>query len=425
MSGGERNRGRRDAGHAATTARRGGGLWALFSVFLIHIVDRIDEGVVTGAIDVTLPDGEQRRLGNRRPGPIANVDIRSWNALLRLARSGSVGWYEGWANGEWSSPDPVAVFQVFSANRRTLGRTGRAKGWSRWIKRFGHWLQRNTRSGARRNIHYHYDLGNDFYAPWLDAGMTYSSARFADPIGPWQALGDAQTAKLERMLERTATRPGDSILEIGSGWGSFAEHAGRAGRRVHGITLSQEQKAFAEHRIAEAEIDGVTFEIADYRDVAGEYDAVVSIEMVEAVGQDYWDAYLAAIARALRPGGRAALQLITIDGAIFPAYAENVDFIQAYVFPGGLLIAERRFGQLAKRQGLAWTDREAMGASYAETLKRWRERFDAAAADGRLPAEFDAGFIDLWRYYLMYCEGGFRGGGVDVVQVTLVKEGTT
>lgn len=418
-----RNRGRREAGHSRAARPPRQGLWNLFSVFLIHIVDRIDDGIVTGAIDISLPDGEKRRLGNKRPGPVAAVDIHHWRALIRLARSGSVGWYEGWAKGEWSSPDPVAVFEVFSANRRSLGGTGRAKGWSRRLKRLDHWLKRNSKAGARRNIHYHYDLGNDFYAPWLDAGMTYSCAMFAEPIGEWQTLEAAQAAKLERMLERTATQPGESLLEIGSGWGSFAEHAGAAGRKVHGITLSDEQKRFAEARIAAAEIAGVSFELADYRDVTGQYDAVASIEMVEAVGRDYWDAYLAAIARVLKPGGRAAIQFIAIDGAIFRAYADNVDFIQAYIFPGGLLIGEAHFAQLAKAHGLSWTDREAFGAGYAETLRRWRLRFEKAAAEGRLPPEFDIGFVDLWRYYLMYCEGGFRGGGVDAVQVTLVKEG--
>jgi cyclopropane-fatty-acyl-phospholipid synthase len=224
------------------------------------------------------------------------------------------------------------------------------------------------------------------------------------------------------MLARTATGAGDTILEIGCGWGPFAEHAARAGRRVHGVTLSREQKAYAEGRIAGQGLPGVEIEITDYRDIAGTYDAVVSIEMVEAVGQDYWPHYLAAIARALKPGGRAAIQYISFDDALFDAYAANVDFIQAYVFPGGLLLSESRFRTAAEAAGLRWQDHATFGASYAETLRQWRANFDAAVAAGRMPEQFDSKFIDLWRYYLMYCEGGFRGGGIDVAQVTLVKE---
>jgi cyclopropane-fatty-acyl-phospholipid synthase len=248
--------------------------------------------------------------------------------------------------------------------------------------------------------------------------MTYSSARFADP---GQSLEAAQQAKLQAMLERTATAPGEAILEIGCGWGSFAELAARAGRQVHGITLSTEQKAWAEARTAG--IDGASFALTDYRDVTGRYDAVVSIEMAEAVGREYWPAYLAAIARVLKPGGRAALQIITFDDAMFEGYANNVDFIQRYIFPGGLLIRESEFRRLAASNGLDWRDRAAFGLDYAETLKRWRDNFDAAVAARILPAPFDARFVALWRYYLKYCEGGFRGGGIDVVQVTLVKEG--
>jgi cyclopropane-fatty-acyl-phospholipid synthase len=191
---------------------------------------------------------------------------------------------------------------------------------------------------------------------------------------------------------------------------------------VHGITLSAEQKAYVEARMARAGLEGVTVGLTDYRDVTGVFDAVASIEMVEAVGQDYWPAYLATIARVLKPGGRAAIQYIAIDDAIFGAYARNVDFIQAYVFPGGMLLSESRFRAIAQAQGLRWSDQQNFGIDYADTLKIWREAFDAAVAERRLPAEFDSHFVDLWRYYLMYCEGGFRGGGIHVAQVTLIKD---
>lgn len=395
--------------------------WSLLDLFapvFRAMVARLDRGIEAGSIEAMLPDGSHRFLGGRAAGPAAVIDLRSWRALWRLATTGSSGWYEAWAKGEWASPDPVQVFAVFSRNRAALARGGRASGLRLAVKRFGHWLRRNHRDGSKRNIEFHYDLGNDFYREWLDPGMTYSSAIFARP---GEDLGEAQTAKLEAMLARTATVPGETILEIGCGWGSFAEAAGRAGRKLHGITLSTEQKAWAEARIAAAGIEGVDFALTDYRDVTGSYDAIASIEMVEAVGQEYWPHYLAAIARALKPGGHAAIQYITFDDAFFEDYATNVDFIQQYVFPGGLLISESRFRAIAEANGLAWTDNVTFGLSYAETLRQWRLAFDAAAAGGRLPKEFDRKFIDLWRFYLMYCEGGFRGGGIDVAQVTLIK----
>jgi cyclopropane-fatty-acyl-phospholipid synthase len=384
-----------------------------------RVLDRIDHGLEAGTIETTLPDGRQRRLGGRGEGPVAIVVLESWQSLRRLVTGGSIGWYEAWERGEWSSPDPVPLFDLFMRNRRTLGDAGRSRGWSRVFQRVLHWTHRNNRDGARANIHAHYDLGDDFYREWLDQSMSYSSALFADP--QVEALEVAQDRKLAAILERTATKAGDLILEIGCGWGSFAEKAARAGRRLHGITISTEQKAAVDGRIARAGLDGVDVSLIDYRDVAGHYDAVASIEMVEAVGEQYWPDYLAAIAKALKAGGRAAIQFISIDDAIFDAYARNVDFIQRYVFPGGMLLSESRFRAIAEKCGLTWTDRTGFGLHYAETLKRWRQRFDAAVAEGRLPPRFDQKFIGLWRYYLMYCEGGFRGGGIDVAQVTLVK----
>ncbi|HEX8302389.1 cyclopropane-fatty-acyl-phospholipid synthase family protein [Sphingomonas sp.] len=395
--------------------RRATGRGSILAPVMLRMIDRIDTGIDKGSIHLTLPDRTQRLIGSRGDGPNAIVDLRSWRALVRLALSGSGGWYEAWEKGEWASPDPVQIFAVFSLNRASLARPARATGPWKQVRRLAHWLHRNSRRGSRRNIHFHYDLGNDFYAQWLDAGMTYSSAMFT---APGQSLQDAQAAKLGAILDRTATRPGDTILEIGCGWGSFAEAALDAGREVHGITLSSEQLTYAAARNPKGE-----FSLVDYRDVTGTYDAVVSIEMAEAVGREFWPHYLSAIARALKPGGRAALQIIIFDDALFADYAANVDFIQTYIFPGGLLISEGAFRALAAQNGLEWRDQVNFGASYAETCRQWRENFDAAAAAGRLPKQFDAHFIALWRYYLMYCEGGFRGGGIDVAQVTLLKEG--
>lgn len=388
--------------------------------FFHKILDRIDTGLVEGAIEAHLPDGRKRLLGRRGPGPQAVVYIHNWRALTRLVRGGSIGWYEGWIAGEWESPDPVPIFDLFMRNRVALGSVGRASGMARIAGRIAQWLRRNTPAHARANIEAHYDLGNDFYTAWLDATMTYSSAVFeALPPGA-EPLETAQHRKIGLILDRVRLKDGDSLLEIGCGWGGLAEAAlDRARIAYHGISLSPEQISFAEARLAEKE--GWQISLTDYRDVTGQYDAIASVEMVEAVGQQYWPAYLDCIARCLKPGGRAALQYIRIEDDIFDQYADGQDFIQRYIFPGGMLLSESRFRALAKESGLHWEDQADYGQHYAETLRRWRKRFEAAVAESRLPAGFDEKFVALWRFYLMYCEGGFRGGGINVAQVTLVK----
>ncbi|WP_258043143.1 cyclopropane-fatty-acyl-phospholipid synthase family protein [Sphingomonas sp. NBWT7] len=391
--------------------------WARRVAPIFHrILDRIDAGLESGAIDAMLPDGTRRLLGGRNDGPVAIVTLMRWRALRRLITGGSIGWYEAWMAGDWTSPDLVPIFDLFMRNRATLGDVARAKRGARLVARVLHILRRNDRGNARRNIAAHYDLGNDFYEAWLDPSLTYSSALFDDG----DTLVAAQERKLTAVLDRAAVPAGGSLLEIGCGWGSLAEAAARRGIKVRAITLAAEQQRFVAERTRGMP---VAVSITDYRDVRGTYDGIVSIEMVEAVGAEYWSDYLAAIARLLKPGGRAAIQFIKIADDIWPAYSSNVDFIQACVFPGGMLIHEPEFAALATQYGLSWTDRRAFGLHYAETLRLWRERFDAAIAEGRLPTRFDARFAALWRYYLMYCEGGFRGGGIDVVQITLVKEG--
>jgi cyclopropane-fatty-acyl-phospholipid synthase len=383
-----------------------------------RVLDRIDAGLVAGGIDVTLPDGSRRRLGFRTDGPVAVVRLNSWRTMLRLATSGSVGWYKAWEKGEWESPDPVPLFDLFMRNGRPLGEVGRAKGLWRLANRAAHAVRKNTPIGARRNIQAHYDLGNDFYAAWLDKSMTYSSAIFEHG----DSLQEAQARKIRLLLDRLKLEPGQRLLEIGCGWGSLAEIAARDyGARVVGLTLSEEQKAYADKRMKKAKLaDRVEIRLADYRELDERFDAVASVAMVEAVGQEYWDDYLAAISRSLASGGRAALQLISMDPAIFDGYAASPDFIQTYIFPGGMLVHEPRFAAIAGSHDLSWEDRQGYGQHYAETLKAWRERYDAAVKRGRLPG-FGEEFHRLWRYYLMYCEGGFRGGGIDVAQVTMVK----
>ncbi len=376
------------------------------------LLDRIDAGLDSGTINLTLPDGTFRKLGGRTPGFEATVHLRSWRGLLRAATAGSVGVYQGWEAGDWASSDPVQLFAIFVANADSLGNVARAQGPWRWLGRALHLLRRNSRAGSRRNIHAHYDLGNDFYAAWLDPELVYSSARFN---GGETDLATAQQRKLGTIAERVVGSA--SVLEIGFGWGALAERLHQNGMSVTAISLSDEQLAWARARRGSA----IDFRKQDYRDVTGQYDAVVSVEMVEAVGQHYWPDFFDCLTRNLKPGGRAAIQYIAIREELFAAYAASADFIQTYIFPGGMLVSENAFRRLAAERGLDWRDQVSFGKDYAETLRMWRERFDTAAANGRLPAGFDDRFIRLWRFYLMYCEGGFRGGGIDVRQVTLVK----
>lgn len=395
---------------AARFARRPGRLARLIAPGFAQVLARIDAALESGAIHGTLPDGVRRTLGGRAPGFECEVRLSSWNALVRLASNGSVGWYQAWAAGEWSSPDPVPLFALFMQHAARLGDTARAKGPFRAALRLAHLVNRNTPAGARRNIAAHYDLGNDFYAAWLDPTMSYSSALGVADDG----LEAAQRRKWAGLAARLdgARR----VLEIGCGWGALAGFLSQRGAQVDAISLSDAQLAWARDRHP-----GPRFLHQDYRDTAGRYDGIVSVEMVEALGRENWPVFMDCLARNLRPGGRAALQFISMRDDLFDAYAASADFIQAYIFPGGLLIRGSEFRRLAEARGLAWRDQADFGADYAATLKLWRENFDRAVAEDRLPAGFDASFVDLWRYYLMYCEGGFRGGGIDVHQITLVK----
>ena len=381
------------------------------------VLDRIDAGLVSGEINLTLPDGSRRTLGGRAAGFAAEVKLHDYRSLLRLATGGSVGWYQAWEQGEWSSPDPVPLFALFMYNAATLGNVGRARGPWRWLAKRVHRLHRNTREGAARNIHAHYDLGNDFYAAWLGEVMAYSSAMFGTP-DVLQTLEQAQRAKISAIANHAKIGAGDTVLEVGCGWGAQAEALADHGAAVTGISLSDEQLAYCRLHDKAARID---YRKQDYRDVTGQFDAVVSVEMVEAVGQEYWPDFFDCLARCLKPGGRAVIQYISIRDDLFDAYAASADFIQAYIFPGGMLVRESEFKRLAAQRGLEWTDQVNFGLDYAETLRLWRANFDAAAVQGRLPDGFDTRFCNLWRFYLMYCEGGFCGGGIDVVQVTLIK----
>ena len=433
---------------ADRTFATGAGLLGLMvAPAFARVLDRLDERLAHGGIEAILPDGSKRRIGFHGDGPVAIVRLHNWMPLVRLATSGSVGWYKSWAAGEWSSPDPVPLFTLFMANAVALGDVARAKGPMRLVNALAHRLRDNGPARARRNIAAHYDLGNDFYAAWLDPSMTYSAARFSESLvlssvsrmspghslvlslskGALRQAQDernleyAQLYKIHLLLDRLDLQPGQRLLEIGCGWGTLAIEAAKRGVSVVGLTLSEEQKAWADAKISDAGLaDKVDIRLQDYREIAERFDAIASVEMVEAVGQRWWPAYLDCIARNLAPGGKAALQYISIDHRLFDAYARSADFIQAYVFPGGMLLDEPRFAALAADRGLSWDDRDGFGLDYAETLRQWRDRYDRAVRDGKL-AGFDEAFHNLWRYYLMYCEGGFRGRGIDVAQITLSR----
>ena len=390
------------------------------------LIERIDRGLARGVIHATLPDGSHRTLGGRAPGFEVTVELRRWRGLLRVATAGSVGLYQGWEAQDWVSADPVSLFALFMDNADALGDTARAHGPWRWVGRLVHALRRNSRAGSRRNIHAHYDLGNDFYAAWLGSTMAYSSGIFDALPAPddgqqrLDALDQAQLGKITEVVKRAAVPQGGSVLEIGCGWGAQSFALSHGAGQVVGISLSERQLAFCRAR-QEGSAAPIEFRYQDYRDVTGQFDAVVSVEMVEAVGRAYWPDFFDCLHRCLKPGGRAVVQYITIRDDLFDAYAASADFIQTYIFPGGMLIRESEFRTLAAARGLEWTDPSAFGLHYAETLLLWRERFDLAVAEGRLPSGFDVRFVRLWRFYLMYCEGGFRGGGIDVRQVTLIK----
>jgi len=343
---------------------------------------------------------------------------RPWRALLRLLRRGEIGFAEGYIAGDWNTPDLQALMQFTADNEGPLVRVAERPAWQRQLDRLRHRLRRNSRRGSRANIRFHYDLGNEFYRQWLDSTMSYSSALFSKGD---EALETAQQRKYLRLLERLDAEPGAHILEIGCGWGGFAEAAARQGYRVTGITLSQEQLDYARERVARAGLsDRVELRLQDYRDLRGQYDHIVSIEMFEAVGEEWWPTYFEKLRECLRPGGRAALQVITIDEKVFPRYRDSADFIQLYVFPGGMLPPVPRFNAIADAAGLNRLEQDFFGMDYALTLRRWFEEV-RRSSDIIQALGYGESFLRMWRYYLAYCEVGFRTRRVDLMQAILER----
>ncbi|HEV7353650.1 MAG TPA: cyclopropane-fatty-acyl-phospholipid synthase family protein [Brevundimonas sp.] len=368
-----------------------------------------------GRLTVVLPGGQVWRLGEAHAGgPEVEWRIQRWNAVPRMLRRGAVGFAEGYIAGDWDTPDLVALLLAFAANYDRIGRLTEGSALARALGRLRHALARNSRAGSRRNIMAHYDLGNDFYAAWLDGTMTYSSALWTDRS---LDLAEAQTAKYAALADASDIRPGQTVLEIGCGWGGFAEYLARErGVHVTGITLSPAQAEFARERLQRAGLsDRTDIRLVDYRDVEGRYDRIVSVEMFEAVGEAWWPVYFRRLRELLTPGGVAGLQLITIDDRLFESYRRQADFIQLHVFPGGMLPSEARLAPVIAGAGLTSTVVRRFGPDYGRTLRLWLERFDRAWPT--LPAGFDTRFQRLWRYYLAYCAAGFESGRTDVIHL--------
>jgi cyclopropane-fatty-acyl-phospholipid synthase len=372
-----------------------------------------------GSMTFVLPSGREIPIQGREPGPAAKVIIHDFRFMRRVMAAGDIGFAEGFMAGEWDTPDLTALLVSASLNFERLSRVFNGNLLVRAVNFVAHLLNSNTREGSKRNIHAHYDLGNAFYGRWLDETMTYSSARFDHP---GQSLADAQRNKYATLARSMGLEASQSVLEIGCGWGGFAEFAAReVGARVTGVTISREQYDFARQRLFNQGLaDKADIRLIDYRDVEGRFDRVASIEMFEAVGERYWPTYFQKIHDVLTPGGRAGLQIITIRDELFASYRSRADFIQKYVFPGGMLISERRLREETGRAGLSWNDIARFGQNYAETLKQWAERFQAAWP-AILSLGFDERFRRLWLFYLSYCEAGFATGRTNVIQLSLAR----
>jgi cyclopropane-fatty-acyl-phospholipid synthase len=372
-----------------------------------------------GALTFELPSGREVRIQGARSGPQARLVVRDFRFVSRVLSAGDIGLGEGFMLGEWDTPDLSALLEALTANLDKLHRLLVGGVAAQVINAVSHALNRNSRAGARRNILAHYDLGNAFYARWLDPSMTYSSARYDRP---GQSLSEAQRNKYVSLARQIGLGPDNHVLEIGCGWGGFAEFAaGEVGAKVTGITISPAQYEFARRRLFEKGLaERADIRLVDYRDVEGRFDRVASIEMFEAVGEAYWPAYFGKIRDVLSPGGRAGLQIITIRDELFAGYRRRADFIQKYIFPGGMLPSESRLKEETERAGLEWSGIVRFGQHYADTLAEWARRFEAAWDEIR-GLGFDERFRRLWRFYLGYCEAGFRTERTNVVQLSLSK----
>jgi cyclopropane-fatty-acyl-phospholipid synthase len=383
-------------------------------------VFRLMKQLRVGTLDVQLPDGSQAHFGNAEaPEPRAALRLHNWQVCRAALKSGDIGFAESYIAGDWTTPDLAALLKLFIANRDAVQAVVYGTWWGSLAYRIKHLLNRNSRRGSAKNIHAHYDIGNPFYRLWLDETMNYSSALFEGDFT--QPTSQAQLAKVRRAIRECELQPGQRLLEVGCGWGALAECAAlEFGAQVTGVTLSTEQLAFAQERMARHGVAALTdLRLQDYRDIEdGPFDAICSIEMFEAVGREYWGSYFSTLRQQLKPGGRACIQTITIRDDLFDRYLRGTDFIQQYIFPGGLLPSPQAFRAEAAKAGLEVVNECAFGADYAETLRRWRAKFLHHDPQVR-QLGFDQRFMHIWEFYLAYCEAAFDTGNTNVMQFTL------
>ncbi len=382
------------------------------SRFADRWIGRVVRSLKIGHLTIETPSGARVEGKGELEGPRATLVLHRWRTMRRLMFGGDVGFAEAYMDGDWSTPDLATLIELAALNEKALCEVTAGRWFKRLLHRVKHVLRANTKSGSRRNIEAHYDLGNDFYRLWLDPSMTYSSALYADPR---QSLEDAQDNKLARIMDLLAVKGGERVLEIGCGWGRLAERLATE-RNVHvtGLTLSPSQLAGAKERLARAGAkEKADLRLQDYRDVTEQFDRVVSVEMIEAVGEKYWPAYFGKIAEVLNPGGRAVLQVITIANERFEFYRRNADFIQRYIFPGGMLPSDAVMREQIAAAGMKFVSLENFGLSYAYTLSEWNRRFQRAWPQIEAMG-YAKKFKRMWEYYLAYCEGGFRSKAIDV-----------
>jgi cyclopropane-fatty-acyl-phospholipid synthase len=372
-----------------------------------------------GRVDIILPDGRHFRAEGKEPGYVAEIQVHNADLFARTVREGDLGFCEAYMDGWWSTPDLMAFMDLVHDDAEHMYDGFPGQFLVRAYERLRFWLQSNSKRQAKKNISYHYDLGNDFYGLWLDETMTYSSAKFETGQ---ESLEKAQTQKYASMIDQMGAQPGDHILEIGCGWGGFAEYAAKErGMKVTCLTISKEQFKYAVERIEKAGLsDRVTFKMQDYRDETGTYDGIASIEMFEAVGEKYWPTYFDTVRERLKPGKRATLQIITVQDARWETYRKGVDFIQKYIFPGGMLPAPKVLRAEIERAGLDYVKSIEFGDSYSQTLRRWYETFNDKW-DDVAQLGFDDRFRRMWNFYLTSCAGTFRSGNCDVTQVTVAR----
>ena len=379
----------------------------------------VSKALKHGRLDFVMPDGRRFRVDGPNPGPVGEIVVKDGDVFARLIREGDMGFCDAYLEGDWSTPDLLALMDLLHLDNDDVYNAFPGMILLRAYERMRHLLRPNSKAGSRKNIAHHYDLGNNFYKLWLDDTMTYSSALYTSGQ---ESLEKAQTQKYASMVDQMGVKPGDHVLEIGCGWGGFAEYAAKErGLRVTGLTISQAQHDYAVERMKRAGLEHlVEIKLQDYRDETGVYDGIASIEMFEAVGEKYWPTYFNTVLNRLRPGKNATLQIITIREERFESYRKSVDFIQKYIFPGGMLPSPTVLRREVEKAGLKVLGSIEFGKSYSQTLRRWHEVFNARWADVARQG-FDDRFRRMWNFYLTSCAGAFEGGNCDVTQITITR----